>query len=142
RRKVGSRVRNELRHQLAQHCNVIDVSETRSGDENRYARLPERVLELAKAVRRIDVHEDRADLGRAVLRNHPLCWTRTPDTAAIAPFDAEREESARDPFDFFSESPEREAALLMAGDERLARAVCCRDSIEALADRFAEQRHA
>src|SRR3954451_14099486 len=53
--------------------------------------LPEHVRELVRAVRRVDVHEDRADLRRRVLRQHPLRAVRRPDRdARFAPIVSSR----------------------------------------------------
>jgi hypothetical protein len=54
----------------------------------------QRVLELARAVRRVDVDEDEADARRRELRDQPLVPVRRPDADAVAAAKAEREQPA------------------------------------------------
>ena len=92
----------ERRRQLGQHLDVVGVAEAAGRDEDRDARLPQGVLELAQAIRRIDVDENRAGLRRRVLRDHPLRAVRAPDPDAIARLDAECQQSAGNPLDLGS----------------------------------------
>ena len=104
------------------------------------ARLPQRVLELVETIRRVDVDEDGAGLGRRVLRDDPFRAVRAPDAHAIAGLHADRQQAARRTLDFFVKLAIRVAALLMTDDERVAIAERPGGAIEAGADGLAEQR--
>src|SRR5207244_1722023 len=119
------------RGDLVEHRHVIGAAKAPRRDHDRDAGLLERVLELPPAVRRIDVDQDRARLGRRVLRDQPLGAVRAPEADAIAALDVERDQSARDALDFDPELAVREALLLMTGDERVAGGMRGADAIEA-----------
>ena len=70
--------------------------ERRRGDQHPASRLPQRVLELVRPVRRVDVDEDHADLRRRVLDQHPLGAVRAPDAEPVARLEPERQQPAGD----------------------------------------------
>ena len=69
---------------LLQELGVIRRSETPREKEHLLAGLVERVLELARFVGGIDVHQNRPDPRRGVLHHHPLEAVRRPDPNAIS----------------------------------------------------------
>ena len=132
--------RAQLRRKLGQQLDVVSVAEAAGQDEDRDARLPQRVLELAQPIRGIDVDENRAGLRRGVLQDEPLRAVRAPDPDAVARLDAERQQSAGNALDFRSKSGVRIAERLVARNEGVGVRMGGSDPIEAHANRLAEQR--
>ena len=69
-----------LRRDLGPHGPVVAGLEARCGEQQPRSRLPQRELELAGAVGRVDAHHDGADARRRVLDQGPLVsdWATTP----------------------------------------------------------------
>src|SRR5262249_40956723 len=109
--------------------------------ERRAARLPERVLQLVRAIGGGDVDQDRADLGRCGLREDPFGMGWRPDADAVAFDQAPRHQSAREGIARLPKLPVGVAQSLMAGDQRLLLRNLLHDLIEEFADRSAEERN-
>ena len=69
---------------LVDHRDVVARLERRRGHEHAAPRLLQRVLELVRAIGRVDVDQDHADLGRRVLDQRPLGAVRRPDAEPVA----------------------------------------------------------
>ena len=132
--------RREVRADLGDHGGVVRRLERRRRDEHRRPRLPEHVLDLGRPVRRVDVDEDRADLGGGVLHDRPLGAVRRPDADPVAALDAEREEGPGALVDGGDELGIRVAQPLVTRDEALDVWVRGGDPVEVVADRLAQQR--
>ena len=109
-------------------------------NQQRDARLVEHVLQLMSAVGRVDLDQDRADLGRGVLDERPLGDVRGPDPDAVAGPDPRPEQSERQRVDAGDELGVGEAAAGRDVDEGLAVGVPGGGAVEAVPDRVAEQR--
>ena len=68
---------------LRQHRDVVAALERLSEEDRRDAGLLEHELQLVGAVARVDVDQDRADLGCGVLHQRPLGAVRRPDPDAL-----------------------------------------------------------
>ena len=68
-----------VRPHLLDHRGVVGGLEAGRGDEHRDPGLVEHELQLVGAVGRVDVDQDRADLGRGELHQRPLGHVRRPD---------------------------------------------------------------
>ncbi len=130
----------QLRADLLDHRDVVRRLERARGDQRPAAGLGERVAQLGRPVRRVDVDEHRADPRGGELRQHPLGAVRRPDPDPVARLDAEREQRAGEPVGLRVELGVAEADALVARDERLAAAVLGRHAPERGADRLLEQR--
>ena len=82
-RNTTSRSPSALRPDLLDHAHVVRGLERRRSDQRSHPRLVEHVSEFVRAVGRIDVDQDRADLGRRVLDDGPLRAVRRPDADAV-----------------------------------------------------------
>ncbi len=80
---------------LVDHRRVVARLERARRHEHPAPRLADRVRELVRAIGRVDVHEDHADLRRRVLHQRPLGAVRRPHAEPVAGLEAEREQSAR-----------------------------------------------
>jgi hypothetical protein len=95
--------------------------------------------EFVGAVRRVDRHQDRADLRGGVLQDRPLRAVRSPDADPVALVDAQPEQPVRE--------RQHVVVQLRIGpppsgepvDQRLAVGMSRRYPVEVLADRLAEQ---
>ena len=83
----------DLGRDLAEHAEIVAALEAARHDERAAADLGERVLELGRAIRRIDVDQDEADPRRRELGDEPLVPVRRPDADAVAAPQAEREQA-------------------------------------------------
>ena len=135
------RLAGQLRRQLVDHPRVVRGLEPRRGHQPRAAGLLERVLHLVEPVARVDVDEDRAQLGRGELGDRPLRAVRRPDPDALALLDAERDQRAGAAVDLGLELAVGVAQVLVTGDERLVVGVLGDGAVEQIADGEAEQRH-
>ena len=80
---------------LVDHGRVVARLERAGAEQQPHARLAQHVLELVRAVGGVDVDEDRADLGRRVLHEHPLGAVGRPDADAVARADPEMQQPGR-----------------------------------------------
>ncbi len=80
----------EIAADLAEHPRVVARLVPNLREQDGDPALLEHVGDFARAVRRIDVDQDRADLRRRELRDHPFDVVRRPDPDAVAVLDAER----------------------------------------------------
>ena len=83
--------RGDLGVHLGDHRHVVRRLERRRRDQHAAAGLVERVLELARPVRRVDVDQDHADLRRRVLHEDPLDVVGAPDADPVAGLEPEVE---------------------------------------------------
>ena len=111
-------------------------------DQHRDAGLVEHVLQLVRAVGRVDVDQDRADLGRGVLHQRPLGAGSAPRCRPGRPWPAPpRAGRARR---VSTSSRSCRVGPPAAGrhlDQRLGVGLRGRRAVEVVADRVAEQRH-
>src|SRR4029079_13749382 len=103
--------------------------------------LVQRVLELARLVRRVDVDEDGARTGCGVLGDDAFEAIRRPDADAVALLDPAREQAASREAGELPELRVRRAEALLGADERLTAGEALDGAPEASADRLLEQRH-
>ena len=115
--------RRTTRSDLFDHVGVVGLAEASRVNDDSAARLVERVFQLVHAVRRIDIHEDRPDLGGRVLNDDPLVAVGRPDTNSVALVDAQSHEAPRAFLDLLPELGVCRLVILMPNHERLARAV-------------------
>jgi hypothetical protein len=108
-------------------------------DEELDADLDERVLELCRLVRGIDVDENRTHTRRRELRHDPLVSVRRPDADAVALLDAAGKEAPGCEVDLLTQLGVRRSVALVADDERLPGGMELDGSPERLADRRIEQ---
>ena len=126
---------------LLDHVDVVGRLERRRGEQHPAARLVEGVRQLVGAVRRVDVDEDDADLGRGVLQQRPLGVVRAPQPDPVAGLEAERRSGPwRSASTRSAKLVVRPADALVAGDERLDVAVGGDRAGQVGADRLVEQR--
>ena len=125
---------------LVDHRRVVAGLERAGGDQHPAAGLAQRVLELARAVGRVDVDEDDPGLRGGELGQHPLGAVGRPDADAVALLEAGAEQPARERVDLLVELGVREPDVLVADHERLAVAEARDRALEVLADRLADQR--
>jgi hypothetical protein len=81
------------RPDLGDHRGVVGGLEPHRRDEQGAARLVEHELKLPGPVRRVDVHQDRADLRGRVLGERPLGAVRRPDPDPVALGDAQLDQA-------------------------------------------------
>ena len=112
-----------LRQDLLDHVDVVRRLERRSGEQHAAARLVEGEGQLVRAVRRVDVDQDHADLRRGVLHQRPLGVVRAPQADAVARLQPEPDQAAGEPGDPLGELRVGPPHALVAGDEGFAVAV-------------------
>ena len=127
------------RPSVLDHRGVVGCPEGGSGHQQADARLVDHVREFVGAVRRVDRHQDRADLRGGVLQDRPLRAVRRPDADPIALVDAQPDQPVR----------ERQHVMVQPRigpppsgepvDQGLAVGMSHRHPVEILADRLAEQ---
>ena len=110
-----------------EHLEVVGGLEGRGGDEHPHAGLAERVRELARPVRRVDVDEDRADTRGGELQQRPLDAGRRPDADPVALLDADGQAGRGRRLDFRVELPVRQADALVSRDEGVDVGLRCDD---------------
>jgi len=130
----------EAARDLLDNGGVVAGLEGAGAEQQPHARLAQHVLELVRAVRRVDIDQDRADLRGGVLHEDPLRAVRRPDPDTIAGADPGAQQPARDGVDGGVELGVGHAHVLMAAHERGAVGEACRRALEVGADRVAEQR--
>ena len=91
-------------------------------------------------VGRVDVHENRANLGRRVLRHNPLGVIGRPDAKSFACVDPQCHQSAGEAIDLGLELAIGVAQILVAADQCFAVLLTLRDAVEHIANRGADQR--
>ena len=84
---------------LVDHLHVVRRLERRRGEQHPAARLVEHVRQLVRAVRRVDVDEDHADVGRGVLQQRPLGVVRAPQPDPVAGLQPEPHQPGAEPLD-------------------------------------------
>ena len=98
---------------LAHHREVLAGLVAVERDQRAHAALAQRVLQLRQPVRGVDVHQDRADLRRGVLREHPLQRVGRPDPDALAVLHAGGDERFREPVGLGGELRVRQPPVLV-----------------------------
>ena len=125
---------------LAHHRDVVRGLEARGRDQHAAARLVEGVLELARAVGRVDVDEDRAELRRGVLHQHPLDVVRAPDAHPVTGLEPASQQAPSEPVGLGVELRVGEPEPLVARHHRLLVGCTRRRPLESRPDRLVEQR--
>src|SRR5579859_830570 len=127
---------------LGDHAQIVRSLQPLSADEQPGARLIEHELEFPGAVSRVDVDQDRADLGRRVLGDRPFRAVRRPDTYPVALLDPHFQQPERQRIDVSGEfriGPPSPGLRVRPVDERLAVAELGHGSVEVAPDRVPEQ---
>jgi hypothetical protein len=130
--------RRQVAADLVDHRPVVGGLERGRRDQRAAAGLAQRVGELARPVRRVDVDEDDPELRGRELGDHPLGAVRRPDAGAVALDQPEAGERAGGAVDDLAELRIGEARVLVADDERVAVGVLAHRAVEALADRLTQ----
>jgi hypothetical protein len=130
----------DLGSDLAEHAEVVARPEAARHDERAAADLLERVLELGRAVRRVDVDQDQADARGRELDDEPFVPVRRPDADAVAAPEAQRKEACRHLVGPTLHVVPRQAQVLAVEDRRVARAVAADGFFELLRDGEKAQR--
>ena len=125
---------------LVDHRRVVAGLERAGAEQQPHAGLAQHVLELVRAIGRVDVDEDRSDLRGGVLHDHPLDAVGRPDPDAVAGADPGAQEPGRRGVDRRVELRVGQAHVLVAADERGAVGEAGRRALEVDADGVAEQR--
>ena len=99
---------------------VVHVAKAADRDERGRLALPQQVVDVARAQRRVGGDENRADLRERELQDHPFGHVGRPQHDALALLDAERHQAARDRARLPLERGERVPRPLRV-DERLVR---------------------
>ncbi len=132
--------RGAVRPHLLDHRRVVGGLEARRRDQHRDPGLVEHVLQLVRAVGRVDVDEDDADLRRGVLHERPLRDVGRPDPHPVALLDARGEQAERHGLDVLAHLRVGPAAPAGHVDHRLVVGLGRGDAVEVVADGVAEQR--
>jgi hypothetical protein len=133
----------ESRHLVADlldHPRIVARLERRSRDEDLDRRLVEDVLQLVGPIGRVDVDEDRADLGRCVLHERPLGAVGRPDPDPVALDDPTAGEPAGQRVDVGGERGIRPALARCAVDQRLVFGEAGGRGVEVGRDRLVQER--
>ena len=125
---------------LGEHGAVVGLAKPGGQDQEAGAGLVERVLELARPVRRVDVDQDRAHRRGRVLHDHPLVAIGGPDADAVAFLHTARHQAASDLLALRDELAVGRAVALMRDDERFAVAVPRSGAAQVGEDGLAEKR--
>ena len=134
-----AQLRTAVAH-LGDHRPVVARLERRRGHQQRDPGLVEHVLQLVGPVRRVDVDQDRADVGGRVLQDHPLPPVRRPDADPVALAHTGRDQPGRERLDRVEQLGVAEPAAGAAVDQRLTVAEAGHGVPQVVADRLAEQR--
>ena len=129
-----------IRPDLVDHADVVRRLERGRGDQSANTRLLQDIGQFVRAVGRIDVDQDGADLRGRVLHDGPLGTVRRPHADALTAFDAQRHETACDHVDFVVELGVRPPPTACHVDERVPVGVCRDRALEVLPDRLLENR--
>ncbi|MDH6591491.1 hypothetical protein M2165_001380 [Variovorax sp. TBS-050B] len=135
-------LRQPLRAEFLQHAEVVAGLEARHRHQRLAADLVERVLELRGAVGGVDVDQDQARLRGRDLHQHPGDVVVRPDAHAVAGFEAELQQRAREAVRFGLQFAVAEAQALVAAHERLAVRLPLDHVVEEVADGLLDQRDA
>ena len=119
---------------------IIRLPEAASEAEQAHAALVERVFQFARLVRRVDVHEDRADSRGRVLERDPLEAVRCPHADTIAGLHPASEQTLCGAVHQFPQLAVSHAEVLMSHNERFAVTESLNGAAQVLANRFTKQR--
>jgi hypothetical protein len=137
---IGRRAR-QAGDELLEQRHVVGRAEFPRAHEQRHPGLLERELQLAQAVRRVDVHQHRAHLRRRVLDHDPFGVVGAPDADTVAFRHAECEQTPRHELDLLVELAVGQPDVLVPAHEGIAARVIGDDAIERAADGLAHQGH-
>ncbi len=124
---------------LRQHRSVVAALEGPRADHEPQIGLPNHIAHFAGSVGRIDIDENRADLRRRVLSEHPLRAVGRPDAHPVTLRDPELDQAHRQVVHSAAQVGEREPALARPIDEGNAVGKSLRDLIELLTDRLPQE---
>ena len=123
------------------HRRVVGGLEAGRRDQHRDAGLVEHELQLVRAVRRVDVDQDDADLGRGELHQRPLGHVRRPDADPVALAQPGREQAAGHRLDVLAQLGVGPAPPGLHLDQGLGVGLRGDRPVQVVADGVAEQRH-
>ena len=124
---------------LREHPHVVAGAERAREEQEPHPRLPQRVAQLRRLVRRVDVHEDRSRPGRGVLGHHPLEPVGGPDAHALPGLDPAREQGSRHHRGLGPELSIGGPVALRADDQGVPLRETLGGAAEILADRLPEK---
>ncbi len=119
---------------------IVVAPEASAQNQRLAADLVHRIVELVRAIRRIDVDEDEARLGGGELRQHPFGVVGRPDADALARLEVERDQSGREIVGAAAQFLVSPANRLMTHNQRRAVRRRPGDPVQQSADRLADQR--
>ena len=125
---------------LLDHPAVVAGLERRGGAQQSHARLADRVGQLVRAIRGVDVDEDRPDPRRGELDDRPLGAARRPHADAVAGLDPDRQQAAGDRIDVAVELGPGPSASGGELDQRFALGMGSDGARQVGPDRLLEQR--
>ena len=111
-------------------------------DEKPNARVPEDVLQLSRAIGRVDVNQDGADGRRGELDDRPFGSVRRPDAHAVAAANPQGKQSPRGALHLGGQLGVRPPDLLMPRNQGQAVRLTLHRAPEALRDGHPQQRRA
>ena len=134
--------RRQLAADLVDHGDVARALELRGRHQHPAAALLQHVGHLVRAVRGVDVDEDRTDLGRGVLDQHPLGVVRAPDADALPLGQPAGQQAPCHPVDLVVEGAVGEPHTLERHHQRVTLTPARHRPLEVLPDRLPDERHA
>ena len=132
--------RGQVRPDLPDHGPVVTGLEALGADQDPNPRLAQGVAKLVAAVRRVDVDQDDARLGRRVLQLHPFGAVGRPDPDPVAGRQPGGDQAAGEHVGLRVERRVSPPAARGDVHEHLGIRVCGGDAPQVGADRLAQQR--
>ncbi len=134
RRAQRRGVRGDFRRQRTQHVDVVARFVARRHYQRLAGDLVERVLELGRAISRVDIDQDRADARGAELHVEPLGAIGCPDADPIAAADPERQKTGGDRIGALAQLIPGQPGVVRREDRSGAAAVARAGAVEKLRD--------
>src|SRR5258705_13582530 len=133
---------SQLRDKLADHCDIVAGLESSSGYQRATTHGSQDVLQLAQAIRRIDVDKNQTGFRRRKLRDRPFRAVRGPNPDPIPGLQAESQKPRRECVGPRFELGVGPANLLMRDNQCFAGSVSRSHSVQKCAYGFSVQRTA
>src|SRR5258706_6698924 len=130
---------SQLRHKLADHCDIVAGLEASSGYQRATSYRPQDVLQLAQAIGRIDVDKDQTGFRRRELRYRPFRAVRGPNPDPIARLQTESKKPRRECVGPRLELGVGPANLLVRNDQCFARSISCAHFVQKGTDGLSDQ---
>ena len=108
---------------LFDHGCVVAGLEVGCSDQALAARMVQCVLDLVRAIRRVEAHHDHAQAGGCHLCEHPFDVVRRPDSQPVALHEPCTAQGASQEVNLFPEFVVRPADILVSNNESIAVAV-------------------